>query len=375
MMSLQQQKLENSKMYSILLVDDEKNILTSLKRLFRPLGYNIFVSSSGEEGLVILGKTKIDLVISDMNMPVMNGVRFLEVVAKNWPDTMRILLTGYADLDSTIDAINRGNIYRYVKKPWEDTDLVLVVEHALQMKMLREEHQVLLALSQQQNKELNRLNSGLEEEVNKRTIELNGALKEVNEANKKLKLNYVSLIKVFANVIGIRVANSKGCNRQIAEISQKIAVQMDLPHELTQNVLIAGLLHGIGKMGLSDELLYKSFSEQSAVERTEFNKYPLYGEKLLANLDSMHEVANIIRHQLERFDGFGTPDKLRGEKIPIGSRILAVTVGFERLRQDVIGKSVSPLEYMIQQMEKEKGRKYDPTIVDEFLRIVRLNPK
>lgn len=103
---------------SLLFVDDEPNILSALKRLFRPLGYQVFTAESGDAGLEILkGGTPIDLVVSDMRMPGMGGAEFLEQVRRQWPDVVRILLTGYADMESTVAAINRGEIYRYIAKP------------------------------------------------------------------------------------------------------------------------------------------------------------------------------------------------------------------------------------------------------------------
>src|SRR5487761_2096594 len=121
---------------TLLLVDDEANILNALRRLLRPLGYRIFTAESGRAGLEILEREQVDLVISDMRMPEMNGAQFLEEVRIRFPDCMRILLTGYADMGSTIAAINRGEIYRYISKPWEDNDLVLAVKHALERKFL-----------------------------------------------------------------------------------------------------------------------------------------------------------------------------------------------------------------------------------------------
>ncbi len=116
---------------TLLFVDDEANILSALKRLFRPLGYRIFTAESGPDGLEILQREKIDLVISDMRMPHMTGAQFLEEAHATWPDTVRILLTGYADLNSTADAISKGAIYRQLAKPWEDRDLTQVVRQAL----------------------------------------------------------------------------------------------------------------------------------------------------------------------------------------------------------------------------------------------------
>jgi response regulator RpfG family c-di-GMP phosphodiesterase len=99
---------------TLLCVDDEPNILSSLRRLFRPAGYRVLLAESGAQGLEVLEKEAVDLVISDMRMPEMNGAQFLAQVRARWPDTMRLLLTGYSDIQSIQDAINCGEIYRYI---------------------------------------------------------------------------------------------------------------------------------------------------------------------------------------------------------------------------------------------------------------------
>ena len=146
---------------TVLFVDDEANILSSLKRLFRPFGYRILTAESGAEGLEIMERESVDLVVSDMRMPEMNGAQFLEKVREKWPETVRMLLSGYNEITATIDAINKGQIYRYVCKPWEDTDITLAVKHALQQKMLEREKRHLEALTHRQNEELKELNASL----------------------------------------------------------------------------------------------------------------------------------------------------------------------------------------------------------------------
>lgn len=115
----------------ILCVDDEANILSALRRTLTSFGYNVITAKSGQEGLKTLQQEPVQLVISDMRMPGMDGVSFLEYVSVRWPDTVRVLLTGYSSLESTIDAVNRGHVYCYIAKPWDDDDLKVTVSQAL----------------------------------------------------------------------------------------------------------------------------------------------------------------------------------------------------------------------------------------------------
>ena len=117
--------------FTLLFVDDEANILSSLRRLLRPLGYRIFIANGGAEGLAVLEKEHVDLVISDMRMPEMDGATFLAEVAKRWPETVRILLTGYSDLASIVGSINDGEVYRFISKPWNHQELQQTVAEAV----------------------------------------------------------------------------------------------------------------------------------------------------------------------------------------------------------------------------------------------------
>ena len=121
---------------TIMFVDDEQNILNSLVRLFRKEDYEIFTATSGAEALEIFEDNDISLVISDHRMPEMSGVEFLSKVVEASPDTIRIMLTGYADLQASIDAINKGEVYRFITKPWQDEELRLTVKQSLDYREL-----------------------------------------------------------------------------------------------------------------------------------------------------------------------------------------------------------------------------------------------
>lgn len=153
---------------TMLFVDDEDNILSSLVRLFRPLGYRVLTASSGAEGLGVLEREAVDLIVADMRMPGMDGVTFLEQAARRWPKTMRILFTGFADLPATIEAINKGHIFEYISKPWEDEAIRRSIRQALERKHLEEERERLLTLSEEQNKRLQALNADLDEKIRER---------------------------------------------------------------------------------------------------------------------------------------------------------------------------------------------------------------
>lgn len=355
---------------TLLFVDDEANILSSLKRLFRPLGYRIFTAESGAAGLKVFEENAIDLVISDMRMPEMDGAAFLEQVRAKWPDAVRILLTGYADVTSTIAAINKGEIYRYVAKPWDDNDIVLTVKHALERKNLEREKERLEALTLKQNDELKDLNANLEAKVMSRTEEVRQTMGFLEVAHKELKNSFLTSLKVFSNLLELREGAMAGHSRRVADHARRLAQRLGLPDVEAQDVMFAGLLHDIGKIGLPDRLLHKPFASLTTEERAEVVKHPATGQAALMALGSMKDAAGMIRSHHERFDGLGYPDGLIGIAIPRGARILAVVNDYDAL---LIGTLMSkPLtetearEFLLE----GRGKRYDPKVTDVFLEML-----
>ncbi|RMG57167.1 MAG: response regulator [Deltaproteobacteria bacterium] len=157
----------------VLCVDDEKNVLKALRRVFMDDDYEILTASSGEEGLQVLEEEMpVQVVISDYRMPGMNGVDFLREVCERWPDTVRIVLSGYADTASVVAAINEGQIYKFVPKPWNDDELRVTVSNALEKYFLQKENTRLTEELKEKNRELTLLNENLERLVEERTEEL-----------------------------------------------------------------------------------------------------------------------------------------------------------------------------------------------------------
>jgi response regulator RpfG family c-di-GMP phosphodiesterase len=297
-----------------------------------------------------------------MRMPEMDGAQFLAQVRARWPDTIRILLTGYADIASTVDAINKGQIFRYISKPWDDNDMLLVVRHALERKALEREKTRLEALTLRQNEELKELNASLEVKVQARTVELAGA-------NEKLKNSFLTSIKVFANLIDLREATLAGHSRRVADLSRKIANKLELSPRDAQDVFVAGLLHDIGKIGLPDVLLTRAVTQMSGDDLGLYRKHPVKGEQSLMALEELRGVAKLIRSHHERFDGQGYPDALAGQAIPIGARILALVNDFDGLQIGIVGSRRLGPEEAKKLVVDGRGKRYDPLVVDAFVQL------
>ena len=359
---------------TLLFVDDEPGILSSLRRLFRPHGYRILVAESGALGLAELEKTPVDLVISDMRMPEMDGATFLKAVRQRWPDTVRILLTGYADVTSTVAAINDGEIYRYVSKPWDDNEIVNTVREALERYRLKQENLRLTALTQSQNEELKGLNASLEQKVAERTAELRQALSFVEQSHGELKKSFLTSVQVFAGLIELRSgpAGSRlaGHGRRVADMARNLAQRLGMGDVEVQNIMLAGLLHDVGKMGLPDDLLGKAFNTLSQDQRALVMKHPVIGQNILIAIDKFKDAAILVRHHHESFDGNGYPDRLAGMSIPQGSRILAVVNDYDSLQIGTLVQRPLRPEEALAFIADNRGKRYDPATVDAFLKLI-----
>lgn len=351
---------------TLLFVDDEPSILSSLRRLFRPLGYTIHVAESGARGLELLAEHSIDLVISDMRMPQMDGARFLEEVRNRWPPVVRILLTGYADVASTVAAINRGEIYRYISKPWDDNEIVLVVQKALEYKRLQSENARLLALTQAQNAELESINASLEAKVQARTTDLRRAMELLQASNGNLKKSFLTTIKLLSGLLDLRSQLLGGHARRVAEHARALAQRLGENEASVQSIFFAGLLHDIGKIGWSEDLLDKPWNRLTPEERGIVVKHPAVAQNLLMAIEPLRDATVIIRHHHERFDGKGYPDQLGGIAIPVGARILAVTNDYDSLLLGTLtARPLTPTEARVF-LNDNRGSRYDPTVVDVF---------
>ncbi len=356
---------EKGQVSTLLFVDDEANILAALKRLFRKEGYNILLAESGQDALELMAQQSVDLIISDMRMPGMDGAEFLKQVASKWPDTIRILLTGYADLTSTIKAVNAGKIYRYISKPWEENDIKTNVKHALVQRNLKIERDCLLALTNSQNEELKQLNSGLEEKVLARTSELQQTVSFLELAHESLDASYRTTVEVFSNLIEMREQHTVQ-TRQLAEQAVQLGQLCGLDDVELRNLRYAGLLRNIGKVGLSDKLLGKSVNSMNDVEYKKFIHHPVIGEGVLMALEPLHDAAYLIRHQYEQFNGKGCPDHLKAEDMPIAVRILKVVGDYYDLQHGLIVTAHHSTSEACKYLSENSGSHYDPEIVILF---------
>lgn len=346
----------------VLCVDDEPNILSALRRTLRGDGLRVLTAQGGAEALEVLERESVDIVISDMRMPGMDGAELLERVHHRWPTSIRVLLTGHADTRAAVAAINRGRIFRYLTKPWDDVELRSVVRQGLDLLHLERERARLEELTTRQNLDLRDANERLEQRVQERTDAL-------ERANDSLKRSYLTSIKVFSGLIELRGGRLAGHGRRVAEVARKLAAAMGRSDEEVQQIFVAALLHDIGLIGVPDAILAKPVARCAADEAAQLQRHAEIGEQALMPLEEMQPVAALIRAHHERFDGEGFPDRLTGCEIAIGARILAVADAFDELQNGHLVEAAMSAHDARMVIRHGRGTQFDPEVVDVFLHI------
>ena len=351
---------------TILLVDDEKNILNALKRLFVPLHYTVLAAQSAQEGLDLLDNNPIDIIISDMRMPEMDGAAFLKIASQKWPNTKRLLLTGHSELNSAINAINEGKIDFYLHKPWENEQLIKIVHEVMEAKLLGERNLELQNLIAQNNEELKILNSSLEEKVAERTTQL-------RKAYNNLETIYDSAIEVFLSIVDLYEESFSSSARIIANHARMIASQFKLPEDEIRNIYLSAMLHRIGKLGLPQKLKTRALKAMTIAEFAEFAQYPLLGAEAFSPFKPLDLVAESILSHRERFDGSGFPNGLKGMEIPLASRIVGIIVEYYDLQTGLIYPiKMSPQDACNHIVDHKEL--FDPEVLDIFLKTLSYLP-
>jgi putative nucleotidyltransferase with HDIG domain len=350
----------------ILFVDDEENILRSLQRLFMDEEVEVYTASSGPEGLAILTREKeIGVIVSDQRMPEMTGVDFLEKSKAISPQAIRILLTGYADVNAAIDAINRGGTFRYLNKPWNDEELVQTVKGAVQMYRLHSENKRLADIVKKQNAELKKWNTELETIVQEQTMDLQKSYDSLRAVNSRLRANFKNTIVAFSGLIELRDKRMRTHSRNVAEVSMNVAKQLGLESEQREAVMVAALLHDIGKIGISDLMLVREAEQMNYAEREEHLLHPVRGQAAIDRIDELREAGLIIRAHHENYDGTGFPDGLKKAEIPLGARIIALADYIDnKIRKAMGAKGFDSLR---KEVELQKGIRFDPKLVPVVL--------
>jgi putative nucleotidyltransferase with HDIG domain len=324
--------------YKIMIVDDEQANLRLLERLFRR-DYQVLTASSGAEALQLLNQHDVALLLTDQHMPGMTGIELLKRAASFRPHMLRIIMTGYTDVDVLVEAINCGHVYKHVFKPWSNDELRVTVERAVEhYKANRSRHEL--------------------EATNRRL-------------SQKLQAMTHGVVRTIADALEAKDEYVYGHARRVSGYASAIGRRMRLEVPVLEQISLAGFLHDIGKIGTPESLLLKP-AVFTLEERAVMQLHAERGARMLASVPEMEEIAEVIRYHHEHYDGSGYPEGLAGEQIPLASRIILVADAYDAMTSPRPFRQAFTHEEAIEQLLEGAGKHFDPEVVRTFCGLTAL---
>lgn len=358
--------------HSILFIDDEPYILKSLERLFEDEGYEIITSLNGKEALELLNTRPVTVIVSDFRMPDMDGVQVFESATIICPDAIRVMLTGYADIESIISAINHGQVFRFITKPWNGEEFKTMIQYCIKHHEMLKENKFLAELSLKQNEELKTLNISLQKSIDERTMEIHEKNKKLELLYKALDISFFETIKLILKVIEMTNSKLSEHCKKVMNIAENIAKKMELPSSDLRNIQFAALLHDMGKINIPQSILFKRDTLLSSAEKKSLNQHPVTGNAYLSSIERLKKVAEIILNHHENFDGSGYPSGRSGDSIPLESRIIAVADAYENLTSGwVVGNKKLSSPDAVSEINNLAGKTYDPNVTEVLKNVVK----
>jgi len=337
----------------ILVVDDDPAIREVLAEGLSECGYRCETAEDGRAALDRLRRAPCDLLISDIDMPRLDGVGLLREVRALAPDIDVILLTGMHDLDTALNVMRLG-ASDYLTKPFHLAQVRLTVERVLEKQRLvrenREHHE------------------RLEARVEERTSELRRKTGEIEALFRRLNESYQVTLEALATALDARDAETLGHSARVGAYTVAVARRMGLVEPDLTHIYRGALLHDVGKIGIPDAILRKPGKLTSA-EWKEMRKHPEIGARMLRGIGFLEGAVPIVLCHQERYDGKGYPARLKGETIPLGARIFAVVDTLDAMTSDRPYRKALPYEAARAEIRKFSGTQFDPKVVEVFLTI------
>lgn len=332
-------------------------MLVALREILLREGYQVMTHNNPLQALEALKKETFSVIITDQQMPMLTGLEFLAQARRLQPDATRILITAVLNLDTVIDAINKGEIYRFVVKPWLREELLATLKSAVQRYELTCRNQILQASALSMNEKLRELNASLERQV-ARVAEQNEELERLNvelAADLQRTVDLCGqILQKFSPVLGLQA-------RRIHDICSTMADVLNLAPADRQLLEAAGSVCNLGFVGLPREVLrnlYEAPDELTNLDRQSIEQHPILGQEILQPIHRFVGVGEIVRAHHEQYDGGGYPDHLKHQEIPWLARLLAVAASFAEARNQ------GPEELEI--LQAQSGSAFDPEAVSAF---------
>ena len=322
----------------VLVVDDEIGIIDSLSIFLKKSGYSFAGVTDPLEAIERVQQEHFDLMILDFIMTPIHGDKVVEEIRKFNKELYILLLTGHKDLAPPLETIKRLDIQGYCEKSDKFDQLLLLIESGV--KAIKQMNTI---------KEIN---------------------EELKEANEKLENAYLQSIETLRYTVEAKDPYTKGHSDRVSEYSVLIGKYLGLSDEDLHTLKIGGLFHDIGKIGIPDSILLKP-SKLTPTEYSEIKNHPAIGVHILSNAVIFKDIIPIVKHHHERYDGLGYPSKLKGDDIPYLARITAVADTFDAMTSKRTYRDSLDLDFVKEEIEKNRRLQFDPQIADVFLDILK----
>jgi putative nucleotidyltransferase with HDIG domain len=331
---------------NILVVDDEEAIREVVSTMLESKGYQCTAVSNGRAAQDQVKRVTPDLVLSDMIMPEMDGIKLLDWLRQYDPEVPVIMVTAIHDISTALEAIRRG-AYDYILKPFEKDQLFLGVGRALQHRRLVMENR-----TYQRN---------LEQLVEERTAQLLAK-------NAELEQSYDDTLEALGSALDLKDAETEGHCQRVTAFCISIAKTMPVPNPYLPVLARAAFLHDIGKMAIPDGILRKA-GPLTDEEKQIMRKHCEIGYNMLIRIPFLRDAAEIVLAHQEFFNGSGYPRGLKGEQIPLGARIFTIADSLDAMISDRPYRKALPLSHAREEIRRCSGTQFDPQVVEVFLSI------
>jgi response regulator RpfG family c-di-GMP phosphodiesterase len=350
---------------TIVFIDDEPDMLSAFRRLMRKEDLDIVVTTDPDEVFETVRSTDCAVVVSDQRMPGMQGTEVLEKVSELSEDTVRIILTGYADMEAALDAINRGAVWRFLTKPWNNDELRTTLRQAVERFSLVRENRRLQVLTEEQNAELRDLNKNLEDKVKQRT-------EKIRAMNGELQKSFAGTISVLSRLAELHSSTvGRHCQR-VADLAVEVAQVLGIEGRELSHLKIAAMIHDVGKIGISPKILDLPESSLKGEQLEEYRSHAVHGEVIARMVPYLGDAPLYIRHHHEYVDGSGYPDGLTGDDIPLASRIVAAIDAYDKALNRLHYYSTATPEKALTTVYRHSGKRYDTAVVDALIDRVQI---
>src|SRR5512138_2338391 len=331
----------------VLIVDDDELILKALARILEAAGFEPRCYLSPDEALASVERDAPVVIISDYMMPSMDGVTFLKAARARLPGAVRILCTAAEDFRVALEAVNAGEVFRIISKPWHQQELVATVQQAAEAARLRRENDRLTAEVRHKNEQLQEHNHRLEEMVRARTQ---------------------ALLEGLIAALDYRDAETQWHSRRVSLYARRLAQQLGVQEPELTVIEHGALLHDIGKIGVRDGVLLKP-GPLTPAEWTEMKRHPELGWALLQRVDYLRPASNIVLEHQEKWDGTGYPRALQGDGIVLGARVFHVVDTLDAITSDRPYRKARSVAEAREEIQRCSGTQFDPELVKAFLAV------